>query len=212
MAGGPQQFRHHENERPVEESKTSSAPESIILRHDEAESLVRGGGLAARASSKPHWQHAAGSSRALGAGSMPSGDIDLLLEQAEQALASVQSTSSEPAEVASFNLVDFGEAPASTHNGDDLPSDAELDLKIELGRAHMHLEEVLRLSRGAVVPLDRLAGDLVDIHVNGRLVARGDVMILGDRFCVRVAELVEGEAAVAGRNPDTARMDAHAGW
>jgi flagellar motor switch protein FliN/FliY len=45
-----------------------------------------------------------------------------------------------------------------------------------------------------VVPLDRLAGDPVDIYVNGRLIARGEVLILNDNFCVRVAELVAGEA------------------
>jgi flagellar motor switch protein FliN/FliY len=44
-----------------------------------------------------------------------------------------------------------------------------------------------------VVPLDKLAGDPVDIYVNGRLIARGEVLILNDNFCVRVAELVAGE-------------------
>ena len=75
--------------------------------------------------------------------------------------------------------------------------DVELDLKIELGRTHMYLEDVLKLSRGAVVPLDKLAGDPVDLHVNGRLIARGEVLILNDNFCVRVAELVAGEAPAA---------------
>jgi flagellar motor switch protein FliN/FliY len=67
-----------------------------------------------------------------------------------------------------------------------------LDLKIELGRTQMYLEEVLRLKRGSVVPLDKLAGDPVDVYVNGRLVARGEVLVLNDNFCVRVAELISG--------------------
>ena len=75
--------------------------------------------------------------------------------------------------------------------------DVELDLTIELGRTHMHLEDVLKLKQGAVVPLDKLAGDPADIYVNGRLIARGEVLVLNDNFCVRVAELIVGEGACA---------------
>lgn len=126
------------------------------------------------------------------------GDIDLLFRQAEQALASINSAVPVPPEVTPYRLVDFQGAPASTDNATiELLRDVELDLKIELGRTHMQLEEVLRLNKGAVVPLDRLAGDPVDIYVNGRLIARGEVLIMNDNFCVRVAELVAGEQAVA---------------
>ena len=76
----------------------------------------------------------------------------------------------------------------------DLVCDVELDLKIELGRTHMYLEDVLRLRKGSVVPLDKLAGDPVDVYVNGRLIARGEVLVLNDNFCVRVGELVAGLA------------------
>ncbi len=72
----------------------------------------------------------------------------------------------------------------------DLLRDVDLDLKIELGRTHMLLEDVLKLRRGSVVTLDKLAGDPVDLFVNGRLVARGEILVLNDNFCVRVAELV----------------------
>ena len=50
--------------------------------------------------------------------------------------------------------------------------------------------EVLSLRDGAVVQLDKMAGDPVDIVVNGRLIARGEVLVLNDNFCVRVAEIV----------------------
>ena len=68
----------------------------------------------------------------------------------------------------------------------------QLDLKIELGRTQMHLEDVLRLRKGSVVPLDKLAGDPVDVYVNGRLIARGEVLVLNDNFCVRINEIVAG--------------------
>ena len=79
----------------------------------------------------------------------------------------------------------------------DLIRDVELDLRIELGRTHMHLDEVLKLSKGSVVTLDKLAGDPVDIYVNGRLIARGEVLILNENFCVRVAELMAPENTAA---------------
>lgn len=74
--------------------------------------------------------------------------------------------------------------------GISLLSDVNLNVKIELGRTRMLVEDVLRLSSGAVVELDKLAGDPVDIYVNDRLVARGEVLVLNDNFCVRVNEII----------------------
>lgn len=72
----------------------------------------------------------------------------------------------------------------------DLLDDVELDVKIELGRTEMYIEDVLRLGYGSVVELDKLAGDPVDIFVNDRLIARGEVLILNENFCVRVNEIL----------------------
>ncbi|WP_442507661.1 flagellar motor switch protein FliN [Novipirellula sp. SH528] len=72
----------------------------------------------------------------------------------------------------------------------DLLGEVELDLRIELGRTQMKLEEVLQLRSGSVVALDKLAGDPVDIFVNGKLIARGEVLVMNDNFCVRVTELI----------------------
>ena len=72
----------------------------------------------------------------------------------------------------------------------DLLDDVELDLQIELGRAELLLEEAQSLREGAVVPLDKFASDPVDIVINGRLFARGEVLVLNDNLCVRVAEIV----------------------
>ena len=92
-----------------------------------------------------------------------------------------------------FNLPNFSrvlqEAQASNI---DLLRDVELNVKIELGRARMLVEDVLRLSDGSVVELDKLAGDPVDVFVNDRLVARGEVLVLNDNFCVRVNEIITG--------------------
>ena len=98
-----------------------------------------------------------------------------------------------PQGIHAFRFEELSGAPASTETATlDLIRDVELDLKIELGRTQMYLEDVLKLRRGSVVPLDKLAGDPVDIYVNGRLIARGEVLVMNDNFCVRVAELIAG--------------------
>jgi flagellar motor switch protein FliN len=130
-----------------------------------------------------------------GEGNMAEKDIEFLLNQAEKALESINSSAGSvmPQGVSSFRLQEFGGAPASTETATlDLVRDVELNLKIELGRTHMYLEDVLKLRKGSVVPLDKLAGDPVDVYVNGRLIARGEVLVLNDNFCVRVAELITG--------------------
>jgi flagellar motor switch protein FliN/FliY len=124
------------------------------------------------------------------------GDIDLLLHQAEAALASVHEPSMAAPGVLPFRLREFSGSPPTTERTTlELIRDVELDLKIELGRTQMPLQEVLKLRKGSVVPLDKLAGDPVDSYVNGRLFARGEVLVLNDNFCVRVAELISGDAA-----------------
>ncbi len=79
-------------------------------------------------------------------------------------------------------------APKSAE-GIDLLGDVNLQVKIELGRTRMLVEDVLRLSEGSVVELDKLAGDPVDVYVNDRPVARGEVLVLNDNFCVRISEI-----------------------
>ena len=124
-------------------------------------------------------------------------DINMLLQHAQQALDSIDKpTVADLQGIAPFQFQDFTAEPPSSEKATlDLLRDVELDLKIELGRTHMQLEEILKLRKGAVVPLDKLAGDPVDVYVNGRLVARGEVLVLNDNFCVRVAQLLTGEEA-----------------
>jgi flagellar motor switch protein FliN/FliY len=93
--------------------------------------------------------------------------------------------------VASMPLTDLGGSPASqAASSIDMLMDVALDVRIELGRTHMAVEDILKLQPGGVVTLDKLAGDFVDVLVNDKLVARGEVLILNDNFCVRVAEIV----------------------
>jgi flagellar motor switch protein FliN/FliY len=180
-------------------------PEERILMgdqigQDEIEALLRqsqGGGAApasGAAQAAPTQPRSAASSSAVS-----QEDIELLLRKAEEALASIDEPAGAlPAGVQQFKFSDFSGASANSEAATlELMRDVELDLTIELGRTHMQLEDVLKLRQGAVVPLDKLAGDPADIYVNGRLIARGEVLVLNDNFCVRVAELIVGESACA---------------
>ena len=80
----------------------------------------------------------------------------------------------------------------------DMLADVNPNVKIELGRTTMLVEDVLDLSDGAVVELDKLAGDPVDIYVNERRIARGEVLVLNDTFCVRINEIIDSEDIKAG--------------
>jgi flagellar motor switch protein FliN/FliY len=65
-----------------------------------------------------------------------------------------------------------------------------LQVAVELGRTKMSIEEVLKLGPGSVVELDKLAGEPVDVLVNDRLIARGEVVVIEDRFGVRVTDVL----------------------
>jgi len=69
--------------------------------------------------------------------------------------------------------------------------DVAMNVKIELGRTRMSIEDILSLGEGSIIELDRLAGDPVDVLVNDKLVARGEVMVLDNNFSVRITEIIK---------------------
>ncbi|AWW73567.1 flagellar motor switch protein FliN [Erythrobacter sp. KY5] len=73
--------------------------------------------------------------------------------------------------------------------------DVTVRLSVELGRTEMPLKDVLAISEGSVVPLNRLTDELLDVTANGRVVARGEVIAQDGRFALRIVELA-GEQAV----------------
>jgi flagellar motor switch protein FliN/FliY len=95
-------------------------------------------------------------------------------------------------DAASFNPPEFPtSAPGAVSRDMDLIADVHMNVRIELGRTKMYVEDVLSLGDGAVVELDKLAGDPVDVYVNDRKVARGEVLVLNDNFCVRISEILD---------------------
>ena len=84
-----------------------------------------------------------------------------------------------------------GKAPTKSASNIDLLMDVSLRITVELGRTYMTLRQVLDLQQGSVIELDRLAGDPVDIYINERLFAQGEVIVVDDKFGVRITKLVE---------------------
>ncbi len=90
---------------------------------------------------------------------------------------------------AEFNS--FTDEKKSTSNlSIDFLLDITLDLSIELGRTIMSVQDILDLSDGSIVELDKLAGDPVDISVNGKLIAHGEVVVIDDNFGVRITDIL----------------------
>jgi flagellar motor switch protein FliN/FliY len=194
MADEADSVDREEPSRPTDSAPEASASSGSgdTLNPDEIEALLASSGASTQAPAPARSKPAP----APVAEEIAEQDIEALLDRAQHALASVNASepSAEMSGVSQFKLQDFtGAAPSQEAATLDLIRDVDLDVQIELGRTHMYLEELLKLRKGSVVPLDKLAGDPVDIYVNGRLIARGEVLVLNDNFCVRVGELIAGE-------------------
>jgi flagellar motor switch protein FliN/FliY len=92
--------------------------------------------------------------------------------------------------VPAFADLSGGSAGASAPGGLDLLMDVPLKISVELGRTKLSVREVLDLQSGAVVELDRMAGDPVDVLVNDKLMARGEVVVVDDKFGIRITEIL----------------------
>ena len=88
------------------------------------------------------------------------------------------------------NLVDEGNHQASTDGNLDLILDIPVRISVEIGRTSMNIRNLLQLNQGSVVELDRLAGESLDVMVNGTLVAHGEVVVVNDKFGVRLTDVI----------------------
>ncbi len=86
--------------------------------------------------------------------------------------------------------------------GLELILDIPLDVTVELGRVRMLIKDVLELASGSIVELDRVAGEPVDLLVNGRLIAKGEVVVIEDNFGIRITEIISPADRVAGLGKD----------
>ena len=89
-----------------------------------------------------------------------------------------------------------GELEATSATNLDLLLDVSLRVSVELGRTDLSIKEVLGLGPGSVIELDKLAGEPVDILVNNRLIAKGEVVVVDENFGVRVTDIVSPQKLV----------------
>ncbi len=119
-------------------------------------------------------------------------EIENRLDQAEQSLEQAVATDLSSAEMMKpFLLSEI------QHHSDDLsnkqinPADEiDLNLNIQFGKTEMRLDEVFQLRTGSLITLDEHAEQAVDIIANGKMIARGEVLVMNDHFCIRVTELI----------------------
>jgi flagellar motor switch protein FliN/FliY len=104
----------------------------------------------------------------------------------------------------SFGMTQFAPPPPpprqSTYDGPkeniDLLLDVELDINIELGKSELSIKRILELAPGSIVELDKMAGEPVDLIVNNKVVAKGEVVVVDENFGIRIVSLVSAEDRV----------------
>ena len=123
---------------------------------------------------------------------MNPGDIDAIVAGAKAARAIQPEQPAEP---------QFDELEAAAVSTAEVPLSMLLDLtlpvSIELGRTSMTVQEILRLGRGSVIQLERLAGEPIDVYVGDRRFAEGEVVVLGETFGVRITRIVSASVPEA---------------
>jgi flagellar motor switch protein FliN/FliY len=74
-----------------------------------------------------------------------------------------------------------------------LVRDVEVEITLEIGRRRMRIADVARLGPGSTLELDKQAGEPLELFVNGRLIGRGEAVVVGDRYAIRITEIVSGD-------------------
>ena len=103
----------------------------------------------------------------------------------------------DPVDYVPFETTTSTGAPATGGAELERLYDVPVELAVEIGRTRMTIRETLALGPGSIVTLNRLAGEPVDLLVNGKPIARGEVVVLDEEFGLRVTEVLVGDAASA---------------
>lgn len=110
----------------------------------------------------------------------------------EQQADEEDSAAEDPTEVAEFDALE--EEPVNVASTGDVNMDAILDVPVtismEIGRTNVTIRNLLQLNQGSVVELDRLAGEPMDVLVNGTLIAQGEVVVVNEKFGIRLTDII----------------------
>lgn len=119
-------------------------------------------------------------------------DADWGDAMAEQAVAEAEGDGGgDAAEAAEFdNLEDTSIGSPGAEANMDIILDIPVTISMEIGRTHISIRNLLQLNQGSVVELDRLAGEPMDVLVNGTLVAHGEVVVVNEKFGIRLTDVI----------------------
>ena len=109
---------------------------------------------------------------------------------AEQAKAEAEALQSQTASAAVFKDFSNKGTKSETPNDIDFILDIPVQLTVELGRTKIAIKNLLQLAQGSVVELDGLAGEPMDVLVNGCLIAQGEVVVVNDKFGIRLTDII----------------------
>ena len=120
---------------------------------------------------------------------------DHSLETAAQAAAAAAAVTAVPTPTFATGPATAAPAPLPAARGLEMLHGVVMDVTVELGRTRMSVRELLALTPGTVLELDRAAGSPADLLVNGRLIARGEVVVVDEDFGLRVTEIIDDSSA-----------------
>jgi len=113
-----------------------------------------------------------------------------IAEQAQAEAAAAEKAQAQAASAAVFKDFSSTAPKTETHNDIDFILDIPVQLTVELGRTKIAIKNLLQLAQGSVVELDGLAGEPMDVLVNGCLIAQGEVVVVNDKFGIRLTDII----------------------
>jgi flagellar motor switch protein FliN/FliY len=124
----------------------------------------------------------------------PATDVTADNTTAQAAPSSAPTIDAAPAANPSLSFLSFNETPVNSRSegtsGFDRVQDISLEIAVELGRTRLLIKDILELSSGSIIELEKTAGEPVDLLANGLLIARGEVVVVEDSFGVRVTQVI----------------------
>lgn len=124
-----------------------------------------------------------------------SDSIDLNMSELDD-LSKVTSFDSDNSSVFKEQYLSTGSKTNAPQQNIDMLLDIDLDVNIELGSSHLSIKRILELAPGSIVELDRMAGEPVDLLVNNKVVAKGEVVVIDENFGIRIVSLVSPEERI----------------
>jgi flagellar motor switch protein FliN len=112
------------------------------------------------------------------------------MEEAQRAEEEARKQADSGAEKAQFEQLDDDAGPAHGDVNLDVILDVPVTLSMEVGRTQISIRNLLQLNQGSVIELDRTAGEPLDVYVNGTLVAHGEVVVVNDKFGIRLTDVI----------------------